>query len=117
MESAKRIYWLLSGARCLVITRAPAGRYCDYCKAQWGRVKGDWHPKAKTQAIVVCTSETHQGKFNERAYCEAHRAEISTMPDGSVWPLNEQMEVGRKLIAGRAAEKAYAEAVKAAERV
>jgi hypothetical protein len=66
---------------------------------------------------VVCISETHQGKNNERAYCEAHRAEISTMPDGSVWPLNEQMEVGRKLIAGRAAEKAYAEAVKAAERV
>jgi hypothetical protein len=39
------------------------------------------------------------------------------MPDGSIWPLNEQMEVGRKLINGRAAEKAYAEAVKAAERV
>ena len=117
MESAKRIYWLLSGARCPVITRAPAGRYCDYCKAQWGRVKDDWHPKAKTQAIVVCISETHQGKNNERAYCEAHRAEISTMADGSVWPLNEQMEVGRKLINGRAAEKAYAEAVKAAERV
>ena len=117
MESAKRIYWLLSGARCPVITRAPAGRYCDYCKAQWGRVKEDWHPKAKTQAVVVCSSETHQGKFNERAYCEAHRAEISTMADGSVWPLNEQMETGRKLLALRVVEKALAQALKAAQRV
>ena len=106
MESAKLIYWLLSGARCPVITRAPAGRYCDYCKAQWGRVKEDWHPKSKTQAVVVCTSETHQGRHNERAYCEAHRAEISTMPDGSVWPLNEQMETGRILLRNKAAERA-----------
>ena len=88
MESAKRTYWLLSGARCPVITRAPAGRYCDYCKAQWGRVKEDWHPKAKTQAVVVCSSETHQGKFNERAYCEAHR------------------ETGRILLRNKAAERA-----------
>ena len=100
-----------------MITRAPAGRYCDYCKAQWGRLKDDWHPKAKTQAAVICVSETHQGKNNERAYCEAHRAEISTMADGSVWPLNEQMETGRKLLIHRAAQKAQLDAEKAAQNV
>jgi hypothetical protein len=89
-----------------MIIKAPVGRYCDYCKAQWGRVKEDWHPKAKTQAAVICISETHQGKNNERAYCENHRAEISTMPDGSVWPLVNQMETGRKLIKAKAAERA-----------
>jgi hypothetical protein len=89
-----------------MIIKAPAGRYCDYCKAQWGRVKEDWHPKAKTQAAVICISETHQGKNNERAYCEDHRTEISTMPDGSVWPLVDQMETGRKLIKAKAAERA-----------
>jgi len=89
-----------------MIIKAPAGKYCDYCKAQWGRVKEDWHPKAKTQAAVICISETHQGKNNERAYCEDHRAEISTMPDGSIWPLIDQMETGRKLIKAKAAERA-----------
>lgn len=96
-----------------MITRAPEGRYCDYCKAQWGRIKNDWHPKAKTQAVVLCISETHQGQNNERAYCEAHRAEISTMADGTIWPLHDQMEAGRKLLKARA----LAEAAKAVENV
>jgi hypothetical protein len=89
-----------------MITKAPAGRYCDYCKAQWGRLKDDWHPKAKVQAVIICISETHLGKQNERAYCETHRADISTMADGSVWPLVDQMETGRKLMQAKAAERA-----------
>jgi hypothetical protein len=89
-----------------MIIKAPAGRYCDYCKAQWGRLKDDWHPKAKIQAVIICVSETHQGKNNERAYCEEHRAEISTMADGSIWPLVDQMETGRKLMKARAEERA-----------
>lgn len=117
MENAKRIYTLLNGARCPMITKAPEGRYCDYCKAQWGRIKNDWHPRAKTQAVVLCISETHQGQNNERAYCEAHREEISTMADGSIWPLNEQMAAGRKLRRDKAAERALAEAAKAVENV
>ena len=106
MESAKRIYWLLSGARCPVLTRAQAGRKSGYRKAQWGRVKDDWHPKAKVQAVIICVSETHLGKQNERAYCEEHRADISTMADGSVWPLVDQMETGRILLRNKAAERA-----------
>jgi len=100
-----------------MIIKAPEGRYCDLCKAQWGRIKNDWHEKAKTQAVVVCISETHRGQNNERAYCEAHRAEISTMADGSIWPLHDQMEAGRKLRRDNAADTALEAAAKAADNV
>jgi hypothetical protein len=89
-----------------VIVKAPEGRWCDYCKSQWGKVKTEWHPRAKTQAVVVCISETHRGEHNERAYCVDHRAELSTMPDGSIWPLADQMAEGKRLIADHRARKA-----------
>lgn len=89
-----------------MIVKAPEGRWCDYCKSQWGKVKTEWHPRAKTQAVVVCISETHRGEHNERAYCADHRAELSTMPDGSIWPLAEQMAEGKRLIAEHRARKA-----------
>lgn len=89
-----------------MIVKAPEGRWCDYCKSQWGKVKTDWHPRAKTQAVVVCISETHRGEHNERAYCVEHRAELSTMPDGSIWPLADQMAEGKRLIAEIRARKA-----------
>jgi len=98
-----------------MIVKAAENRWCDYCKIQWGKIKDDWHPKAKTPAVVVCISETHLGEHNERAYCVNHRAEISTWADGSIWPLADQMAYGKKVIqemAERKAAKLAAEAVK-----
>lgn len=89
-----------------MIVKAPEGRWCDYCKSQWGKVKGDWHPRAKTQAVVLCISETHLGENNERAYCLDHRAELSTWHDGSIWSLADQMAEGRRLMMEYRARKA-----------
>jgi hypothetical protein len=86
-----------------MIVKAPEGRWCDYCKLQWGKVKYDgpgqtqWHLKAKTAAVVLCISETPLGKNNERAYCAEHRAELSEWAQDEVWPLVDQMEYVKKL--------------------
>jgi hypothetical protein len=99
------------------IVKAQPGRYCDMCKAQWGKVKNEWHEKAKTQAVVVCVSETHLGQANERAYCDEHRTELSTWHDGTIWSLADQMEYGRKVIADIKARKAAKQAEEAVKRV
>jgi hypothetical protein len=86
-----------------MIVKAPEGRWCDYCKNEWGKVKYDgpgqtqWHLKARTAAVVLCISETPLGKNNERAYCADHRAELSEWAQGEVWPLVDQMEYAKKL--------------------
>ena len=118
MESVRLPPGTLSGERSAkMIIKAADGRWCDYCKSQWGKVKNEWHPKAKTPAIVVCISETHRGENNERAYCAEHRAEISTWHDGSIWPLADQMVYGRQVIAEIKAKRLKEAAAKAVENV
>ena len=74
------------------IIKAEAGRYCDYCKGRWGKAKdGSLNEKAKRQAVVIVISTITKSKGRERAYCEPCRAEISRWPDGSIWPLSEQL--------------------------
>ena len=74
------------------ITRAEVGRYCDYCKGRWGKAKdGSLNEKARRQAVVVVISTIAKSKGIERAYCETCRAENSRWPDGTIWPLSEQL--------------------------
>lgn len=80
-----------------MIKNAPEGRYCDICKAEWGKIKNEWHPKAKTQAAILVISETHRGMNNERAYCLHHRSELSKWTNGEIWPLVDQMAYAKDL--------------------
>ena len=81
-----------------MISRANTGVYCDYCKAQWGKLKdGSWHEKAKTQASVTCYSITKPDR--QRSYCTQHIAEIQATPSGAIFTLPEQMEYAKAYFA------------------
>jgi hypothetical protein len=77
------------------ILKPEKDRYCDHCKAMWGKVKDKhtkenvWHDKARIPASVLVVSYYATGKI-ERAYCSECRDHNSRWPDGSVWPLAEQ---------------------------
>lgn len=78
------------------ITRAPDGRYCDLCKARWGKLKdGTLHVKAQKQAVILITT-TRGEKTIERAYCPGCRDYLSRWSDGSVWPLSEQLNYAKE---------------------
>ena len=81
-----------------MIIRANMGVYCDYCKAQWGKLKdGTWHEKAKNQASVTCYSITKPER--QRSYCVQHIAEVQATSSGSVFTLPEQMEYAKAYFA------------------
>ena len=81
-----------------MIRRANTGVYCDYCKAQWGKLKdGTWHEKAQTQASVTCYSI--QKPNLQRSYCIQHIAEVQAGPNGSIFSLPEQMEYAKAYFA------------------
>ena len=79
-----------------MISTARAGVFCDYCKDCWGgrHVKGvwEWHEKARRQAVVTITSVTIKAKGTVRSYCGECRETVSNWPDGTVFPLSEQVE-------------------------
>jgi hypothetical protein len=79
-----------------MISTARAGVFCDYCKDRWGgrHVKGvwEWHEKARRQAVVTITSVTIKAKGTVRSYCGECREIVSNWPDGTVFPLSEQVE-------------------------
>jgi hypothetical protein len=83
-----------------MITTAKAGVFCDYCKDAWGgrRVNGvfTWHEKAQRQAVVTITSVTIKAKGTVRSYCGECRNLVSNWPDGTVFPLAEQVEAAIK---------------------
>lgn len=81
-----------------MIRRANNGQFCDYCKAQWGKMKdGSWHINAQTQASVTCYSITKPDR--QRSYCVRHIAEVQAGPDGSIFSLPEQMEYAKAYFA------------------
>ena len=83
-----------------MITTAKAGVFCDYCKDAWvgRRVNGvfTWHEKAQRQAVVTITSVTIKAKGTVRSYCGECRNLVSNWPDGTVFPLAEQVEAAIK---------------------
>jgi hypothetical protein len=78
------------------IIKPEKDRYCDHCKAMWGKVKDKhtkenvWHDKARISASVLVVSYYATGKI-ERAYCSECRDHNSRWADGSIWPLAEQV--------------------------
>lgn len=82
-----------------MIKNPPEGRWCDYCKMEWGKLDNGkrWHEKAMTPAVVLIVSETHMGKNNERAYCMNHRSQLSTWTNGEIWPLVDQMAYAKEM--------------------
>lgn len=67
------------------------GIWCDYCKDQWGKVGGHWHPKAMTQAHVTITSELAESKSMSRSYCKRHMDEVCTWSDGLIYTFADQI--------------------------
>lgn len=70
---------------------ALAGIWCDYCKDQWGKVAGQWHAKAMTQAHVTIFSELPQSRAGQRSYCKRHMDEVCNWPDGLIYTFQDQI--------------------------
>jgi len=78
------------------ILRAPEGRYCDLCKARWGKLKdGTLHVKAQKQAVIIIQTKRKDFVI-ERAYCTGCRDYLSRWSDGSIWPLSEQLNYAKE---------------------
>jgi len=81
-----------------MISRANTGVYCDYCKAQWGKLKdGTWHEKAQTQASVTCYSINKPNL--QRSYCVPCLAIVQNWPGGGIFSLPEQIEYAKAYFA------------------
>jgi len=81
-----------------VITKADLGTWCDYCKIQWGRVKGGtWHPLASTPATWTVHSKSPKSNAHKRNYCEqcllaVTRFEATYKAPGYFWAVKDQVE-------------------------
>ena len=84
-----------------MIKTAPTGTYCTDCKAEFG------HFDTKTQtwifsekcvpiATIITVSVTIKSKGATRAYCNYHKRQAETWPDGKGgfihWSLADQMQ-------------------------
>ena len=84
-----------------MIKTAPTGTYCTDCKAEFG------HFDTKTQtwifsekcvpiATIITVSVTIKSKGATRAYCNYHKRQAETWPDGKGgfihWSLPDQMQ-------------------------
>ena len=81
-----------------MITKADPGIWCDYCKTQWGRVKGGtWHALATTQANWTVHSKSPKSNTKKRHYCEkcllaVTRFDSTFKQPGYFWALKDQVE-------------------------
>jgi hypothetical protein len=73
-----------------MLSRAPRGIWCCYCKMRWGTDT----LRGQTQAIWQITSKRH-GKVVVRNYCHACAMEAQTWHDGTLWTLQEQIEYAK----------------------
>jgi hypothetical protein len=77
--------------------RAAMGVYCDYCKYQFGKLKGNWHPKAMTQAVVTAVSESKRARGLTRSYCQACLDIVQQGDGNSKFTLPAQLLLGKEL--------------------
>jgi len=81
------------GLKLSVTRNTDSSRWCDYCKARYGKKnQQEWQDKAQKPAVWVCTSEVAERKGRTRFYCNDCAIEVSTRQDGSFWALDEQMD-------------------------
>lgn len=71
-----------------MLTRAPRGQYCDYCKSRFGvnNLKG------QKPALWTVISQHPKAKGNNRSYCGDCAKEVTTWADGTNWGLDSQAE-------------------------
>ena len=84
-----------------MITTAPTGTFCNECKAAYGQYSSatktwSWTKKdVNPMAVIVTTSMTKRSKGASRAYCQYHKVQAETWPDGNggsiKWSLEDQL--------------------------
>ena len=72
----------------LTVTKTKAGIWCDYCKAHYGTE----FEKGRRQALYTVVSVHPKSKNEKRHYCFDCAVEVSLWPDGTHWPLTEQVD-------------------------
>jgi hypothetical protein len=72
----------------LTVTRTKSGIWCDYCKAKYGTE----FELGRRQAIWTVVSVHPKSKNEKRHYCFDCAVEVSLWPDGTHWPLTEQVD-------------------------
>jgi len=72
----------------LTVTKTKAGIWCDYCKAHWGTE----FEKGRRQAVYTVVSVHPKSKNIKRHYCFDCAVEVSLWPDGTHWPLTQQVD-------------------------
>ena len=84
-----------------MITSAPTGTYCNDCKAEFGNFDTKnqcwtFSDKCVPIATIITVSKTIRAKGATRAYCNYHKRQAETWPDGKggfiTWPLEAQLE-------------------------
>jgi len=72
----------------LTVTKTKSGIWCDYCKAHYGTE----FEKGRRQAVWTVVSVHPKSKNEKRHYCFDCAVEVSLWPDGTHWPLTEQVD-------------------------
>ena len=84
-----------------MIKSAPTGTYCNDCKAEFGNFDTKnqcwtFSDKCVPIATIITVSVTIKSKGATRAYCNYHKRQAETWPDGKggfiTWPLEAQLE-------------------------
>ena len=87
-----------------MIKSAPTGTYCNDCKAEFGNFDTKtqtwtFSDKCVPIATIITVSVTIKSKGATRAYCNYHKRQAETWPDGKggfiTWPLAEQLEAAQ----------------------
>jgi hypothetical protein len=87
-----------------MITAAPTGTYCNECKAEatYNSKSQTWvfNDKRVPLATIITVSQTARAKGATRAYCNYHKVQAETWPDGKggfiTWSLADQMLAARE---------------------
>ena len=84
-----------------MIKTAPTGTYCTDCKAEFGYFNTKtqtwtFSEKCVPIATIITVSVTRKSKGATRAYCNYHKRQAETWPDGKGgfihWSLADQMQ-------------------------
>jgi hypothetical protein len=87
-----------------MIKTAPTGTYCNDCKAEFGNFDTKtqtwtFSDKCVPIATIITVSITIRSKGATRAYCNYHKRQAETWPDGKGgfihWPLADQLQAAR----------------------
>lgn len=75
----------------LMLSKAKAGIFCDYCKSRFGI----HNPKGMTQAAWTVHSELPKSHGRKRSYCNDCAIDVSKWADGSYFSLDQQIEYAK----------------------